>query len=67
MKEMVNELVALVGGTAKPVESAARIGSRRSAAERRQKPESRGKPPQKSRSRRHDEVPPLEEAEFKDF
>ena len=67
MKAMVNELGALVGGTAKPVESAARTGSRRPAAARRQKPESRGKPPQKSSGRRHDEMTPLEEAEFKDF
>ena len=67
MKAMVNELGALVGGTAKPVASAARTGSRRSAAARRQKPESGGKPPQKSSGRRHDEVIPLEEAEFKDF
>ena len=67
IKAMVNELGALVGGTAKPVESAARTGSRRSAAARLQKPESGGKPPQKSSGRRHDEVIPLEEAEFKDF
>jgi methyl-accepting chemotaxis protein len=67
MKAMVNELGALVGGTAKPVASAARTGSRRSAAARLQKPVSRSKPPQKSSSRRRDEVIPLEEAEFKDF
>ncbi len=67
IKAMVNELGALIGGTAKPVESAARKGCRRSAAARRQKPESGGKPPQKSSGRRHAEVIPLEEAEFKDF
>jgi hypothetical protein len=67
MKAMVNELGALVGGTAKPVASAARTGSRRSAAAGRQKPESGGKPPQKSSGRRHAEMTPLEEVEFKDF
>jgi len=67
MKVIVNELGALVGGTAKPVESAARTGSRHSAAAGLQKPESGGKPPQKSSRRRHAEVIPLGESEFKDF
>ena len=67
IKAMVNELGTLVGGTAKPVASAERTDSRRSAAAGRKKPESGGTPPQKSSGRRHDEVIPLEEAEFKDF
>jgi methyl-accepting chemotaxis protein len=44
MKATVNELGALIGGTAKPVESAARTGSRRLGAARRKKPESSSKP-----------------------
>jgi len=63
----VNELGALVGGTAKPVASAARTGSRRSTAAGRQKPKSGGTPLQKSSGRRHAEVIPLDETEFKDF
>jgi methyl-accepting chemotaxis protein len=67
IKAMVNELGTLIGGTAKPVESAARTGSRRSASAGRQKPESRGKPPQKSSGRRHAEMTPLEESELKNL
>jgi methyl-accepting chemotaxis protein len=62
-----NELGTLIGGTATPVKSTVRTGSRRAAAAGRKKLEPGAKPPQKKSARRPDDVTPLEETEFKDF